>query len=186
MSDPIGLRVGLNTYSYVENNPLYWIDLYGLESYLVGRSLSFTRLGAHNFIVSNANYVGDFNASIYSFGNNNSGNTGRVDQNTRGFSSTTSADDEKYWGGLSTTLCSVVDSNASQIPAADSIVDQFANSLIENTDYAAFGGIFGTNSNSAASAVANSAAGVPVPIPGPTYRLSPGARNANQIQFRRP
>jgi RHS repeat-associated protein len=182
-ADPIGLAGGLNTFTYVFNNPTGYTDPDGLEPYLVSRRLAFTSLASHNFVVSNADYISDPNASIHSFGMNNFGKTGRVDQNTRGFSDTTSIDDANFWKGLSTNSCSVTNSNASPIPASDATVDQYSKYLIENTDYAAFAGIFGTNSNSAASALANISAGVPVPIPGPSYRVSPGAGNAHQIQF---
>jgi RHS repeat-associated protein len=47
-SDPIGIEGGLNTYAYVENNPVNAIDLFGLATYSIGLggSLQQTAAGA--------------------------------------------------------------------------------------------------------------------------------------------
>jgi len=45
-ADPIGQLAGPNLYSYVGNNPLFWIDPYGLAPSWVGPTSAFLGAGA--------------------------------------------------------------------------------------------------------------------------------------------
>jgi len=173
---------------------LSFFDPFGLKSFLVSRPLSGSAggVGSHNFVVTNANYIGDPNATVHSFGQNAAGNLGNVGPGTApsSFSATTHADDIAFWQGLgpanpplTQAQCVMIAStSAAAIPASDAAVNALAGALIQTQDYAAFAGPFGVNSNSAAQAIANTAAGHPVPTPDGS-RVSPGARNWTRIRF---
>ncbi len=187
--DPAGVSesniYSFNRYAYANDNPYRYVDPDGRAPYLVSRPLD-GRAGVianHNFVVSNANSVGDPNATVYSYGENNSGNTGRVDANTKGFSKDTSETDQTFWKGLVNKSVADVQQSVTLINAPDATVDKNASSLVEDTDYAAFAGPFGTNSSSAASAVANKSEGKEVKLPN-NGRLSPGASSADKIKFK--
>ena len=66
------------------------------------------------------------------------------------------------------------------IPASSSAVRQAAESLVPNQYYSVLGPD-GANSNSAARAVADRAAGQPVPLPG--RRLKPAESSYDEIRF---
>ena len=144
---------------------------------------------AHLNIAVNAGCRDAPKATIYSYGKNNHGATGNVNGVIIGTSAATHATDIAHWLSLGTSPCNLQCArpqrtpDTSPIPAPDADVEHAAQNVIENTPYSPFGGPFGTNSNSAAAAVANHAAGSPVPLPRNGHFV-PGAPNAGNIGIR--
>ncbi|MBU0766358.1 hypothetical protein KKF55_01050, partial [Patescibacteria group bacterium] len=154
------------------------------SSYYVSRPLAknvVNIFASHNFIVTNARYLGDPNATVISFGHNDSGNLGMVDYCTsNNTSASTHSSDVKAWTSLANTGSD--ESNRIKhvlIPADSNSVIDLAFSIMEDQDYAMFSGPFGINSNSAAHAIANYFDD----ISDPSWRFSPGSGNADKIKY---
>jgi hypothetical protein len=134
------------------------------------------------FIVYGADSGGN-GGTVRSFGMQDGGKLGEVDLTTSGFSAGTLQKDRDYWAGKKDGLEYV------RIDAYDCEVEQAADNLLTPYRYT-FPPIMGLplpgsghltmNSNTAAQAVANQAAGPVNAPPG----LHPGAENAGLLRFR--
>jgi len=183
--DPSSLIGGANPYAYADLNPASRADPLGLDSYLVSRPLASDLFGwgfNHNFIVSNANYLGDPNADIYSFGNTGDGTMGRVyEVGTPGMSSTTYTSDEQAWLGLATGAS---DATYRQINAPDSQVVALAISMDEGLSYTLVPEVLGgVNSNSAAGAIAQTADGGFALVPGGSVETGTASYVVDKVGF---
>jgi hypothetical protein len=182
--DPIGFAGGdTNLYGYVGGNPIMFIDPRGLESYLVSRPLSHPAIGwaaGHDFIVTNANSVGDTSAEVYSYGNNGNGIMGRVTNETTGPSATTNQTDIDAWLSLSSNSRGAV--TFRRIDGLDSTVKSYALSLNQNQRYSFVPELLGgVNSNTAAGAIANMSDGSYALVTGGI--IEPGASVAYRVSF---
>jgi len=127
----------MNLYGYVGNDPLNKFDPFGEDSFVVARRLdsAFGKLSiGHAFVVTNAQFIGDPNATVHSFGKLINGNMGNITDSTRAatIGKSTFKSDRNAWLALSRTTSD----NISQINAPDADVDNVVASILENRPYA--------------------------------------------------
>jgi len=183
--DPAGVSSSnihsFSRYTYANNNPYRYVDPDGRDSYLVSRKLNMPINGNHNFIVSNANSLGDPKATVSSFGDVGNDTMGQVFKNTKGFSEGTFDTDTKAWEGLKNGNQSVT---YRKINAKDSAVNDLVKRVDEGLEYSAIPELQGgVNSNTAAGAVAKKADGGSSSVNNGSRQ--PGSSVTNRIKFNR-
>ena len=171
-----------NRFTFLLNNPLNRIDPTGEVSYLVARDIPATvDTKVHMFVVTGAKYPGDTgpDVKIHSFGKGQDGKLRRMAPGSE-----VETTDRNAWASLATGQ-PVGRPDYVAIPAKDGKVDSVADAVVENHDYE----LFGPNSNSAAQAIADRAAGRPVEPPIPEDGINgeseeaPGSEDSAMISF---
>ena len=136
-TNPVGTKDDFNLYTYVHDDPLDFGDPTGNDSFVVARVLDSPLkavLIGHAFVVTNARYLEDPQAIVYSFGKLANGNMGNVSDSSRAaaVSRPTSDSDKAAWANLGVRSGA---SNIARIDAPDSTVDAVASALKENRPY---------------------------------------------------
>ena len=158
---------------------------------LVGRPLvAVPGHAGHMYIVTGASHIGDRNAAVYSFGKSNEliRRTARGSRNVRGLtgrvdgSGTHDVDQEHWWSLAGWEDASIF---ATEIPATSAEVESWVEKFRPSHKY----NRIGVNSNSAAQAIANRAAGENVRRPRgkqPGYLRYgfPGADDWQRVEFK--
>lgn len=159
-SSTAGNRIDLSkeSFSFIVSRPF---NVPGLENFF-----------SHSYIVVGAKYLGDTDAKVYSYGSAEDGKLGRVYDATY-------FEDRKAWESLKDShgLGNAV--QVQLIPANDTDVTRYAESFEEDKVYHLLAG----NCNTAAEAIAKAAAGMTIPMPSNTDRLTPGAGNPDYVEF---
>ena len=149
-----------NRYMYANNDPINMLDPDGMDPYLGSRSVKGSGF-YHMYVVYNADYVGDPNATVLSWGQGKregSDETALVShsEQAQGRITGTLQDDIDAWTSMGDGN---LGNEVQPINASDETVGDIGNRTVGNADYDLFPAISrgGANSNSAAASVANRA-----------------------------
>jgi hypothetical protein len=185
-NDPVRFRDvhSFNRYAYANNNPYKYTDPTGETPYLVSRPLSAQEAmnwsplrlwPRHNFVVNNANSIGDPLADIISYDENDFGNMGRDYKDIRDA-------DYEHWKSLANPKSGAAHR---EIMTSDSGIEWLVSTLQENNPYLAVPSLTNdsANSNSGAGALAHAGDGGPTHVPKGGWQ--PGHEQSSRVDIGR-